>query len=163
MQPHWRPYIVEVPITVDTDAYTANDVVGGSTTGYLTFDSPVPQISGGGYIAWVRMVDDSGQAEPYLLYVYDSVPSTIADDAAFAPVEADWLKTLGVIDMPAASYDATGDDSMIMVEGKDRKSTGPIYFDTLDTGKLYFRLVAVDTPDLVAADDLTIHVCLMLM
>jgi hypothetical protein len=154
MVPNWRFKIVEVPIEVTLSAYTASDVIGGT----LTSDD-IPQYSGGGELAWVRIVDDADQSEPFLLYVYNSAPSTIADSAAFAPTEADWLLTLGCIDIPTANYDTSGSDCCAFASAKDRKTLEGIAFDNLPNGKLYFRLVAnASTPDYADADDLTIHV-----
>ncbi len=153
MIPHWKFAIVEVPITVTLDAYTANDVVGGTLT-----SNEIPQLSGGGMLAWVRLVDDATQAEPYLLYVYSAVPSVIANDAAFAPTEADNLLCLGCISIEAADYDTSGSEAdMAFVAANDRKTTSAIAFDNLPTGRLYLRLVAVDTPDYADANDLTLH------
>lgn len=154
MVPNWRFKVVEVPITVTLDAYTAGDVVGG----ILTSDA-IPQLSGGGELSWVRLVDDADQSEPYLLYVFNSTPSTIANDAAFEPTEADWLKCLGVIDIPAANYDQAGSEGCAFAAAKDRKTLEGIAFDNLADGHLYFYLVAnASTPDYAAADDVTIHI-----
>lgn len=160
MIPHWRPHIIEVPITVTLDAYTAEDVVGG----LLTSDE-IPQLSGGGYIAWVRLVDDAMQAEPYDLYVFNSPPSTIANDAAWAPLEADWLKFLGQIDIAAADYNTTGSEAdCAIVAGKDVVTDDYIWFDNLPNNRLYFYLVANNsTPDYADANDLTMHICVLTM
>jgi hypothetical protein len=153
MIPNARFKIIEVPITVGTSAYDASDVVGGT----LTSDA-IDQYQGGGRLEWVRIVDDDSQSEPYLLYVYNAAPSTIADAAAFAPTEADWLKTLGCISIAAADYDASGDEACAFSDAVDAKTGLRICFDNLPTGKLYFRLVAnASTPDYTAADDVTIH------
>lgn len=158
MQPQWRPHIIEVPITATTNAYQAEDVIGGT----LTSDE-IPQFSGGGYIAWVRLVDADDEKAALRLYVYNAAPSDIADTATFAPTEADWLKTLGCIDIPAADYDASGSDACVFAAGVDRKTTKEIWFDNLPAGRLYFRLVAVATPTYTAAADLTLHVCVLVM
>jgi len=158
MIPQWKPIIVEVPITVTTDAYSAEDVVGG----LLTSDA-IPQISGGGYLAWVRLVDDATQAEPFDLYVFNAVPSTIANDAAWAPLEADWLKCIGQIDIPATAYNTTGSEAdCAFVKAVDVKTADVVWFDTLATGRLYFYLVANgSTPDYADTNDLTMHVCVL--
>ncbi len=160
MIPHWRPHIIEVPITVTLDAYAAEAVVGG----LLTSDA-IPQLSGGGYIAWVRLVDDATQAEPYDLYVFDALPSTIANGATWAPLEADWLKCIGQIDIAAADYNTTGSEAdCAFVAAKDVKTDDYIWFDNLTTGRLYFYLVANgSTPDYADADDLTMHICVLTM
>jgi len=154
MVPNWRFKIVNVPITTATSAYDASDVVGGLLT-----SAEVPQYAGGGELSWVRLVDDADQSEPYLLYVFKSTPSTIADGAAFAPLEADWKKCLGCISIPAANYDQAGSEGCAFAAAKDVKTLEGIAFDNLTTGFLYFYLVAnASTPDYVAADDVTLDI-----
>lgn len=146
--------IVEVPITVTLTAYEASDVVGGT----LTSDE-IPQEIGGGRIEWVRLIDDAAQSEPFLLYVYDSAPSTIADAATHAPTEADWGKTLGRISIATADYDTTGAERCAFTDAIDTTTGQRLCFPNLDNGRLYFRLVAnASTPDYAAADDLTMHI-----
>jgi len=152
---NWRFQVVEVPVTIGSlDAYTANDIVGGT----LTSDA-IEQISGnGGFISWVRLVDDATQAEAYTLYVYSAAPSTIADDAEFVPTEADNIKCLGRIAIAAGDYDTAGTEAdRAMVKAIDSDTGDYVYFPNLPSGYLYFRLVAGDTPDYADADDLTLH------
>lgn len=158
MLPHWRPQIVEVPITATTDAYSAEDVIGGTLT-----SGDLKQYAGGGYIAWVRLVDDDDEKAALRLYVYKDAPSTIADAAAFAPTEADWFLTLGCIELATADYDASGNEACIVAAGIDRKTEREILFDDLPDGKLYFRLVCDATPTYTDANDLTLHVCVLTM
>lgn len=162
MQPQWKPQIVEVPITVTLDAYAAEDVVGG----VLTSDE-IQQFSGGGYIAWTRLVDGACQAEPFDLYVFNALPtSALANDAPFVPLEADWLKCLGQIDIAVANYNTNGTEAdMAFVEGKGGTKTNEfVWFDNLPNGRLYFYLVANgSTPDYAAAVDLTMHICVLVM
>ena len=132
-------------------------VIGTLTSGTLT------QYAGGGYIAWVRLVDDDDEKAALRLYVYREAPSTIADAAAFAPTEADWLKTLGCIELATANYDASGADACLMAAGIDRKTEREIIFDSLPAGKLFFRLVCDATPTFTDANDLTLHVCVLTM
>lgn len=156
----WRFRWVEVPITVTLDAYTANDVVGG------TLSCTVPAISGGGgYIHAIRLIDDATQAEPFALWVFNSAPSTIADGAAHAPTKADWEKHIGQIAIAAADYDTSGTEAdCALVYGLGGSDTSQVVgFEDTDDGKLYFRLVPSATPDYADADDLTLHVCLVVM
>ena len=158
MIPHWKAVWVEVPVTVQiVGAYEANDVVGG------TLSCDVPQVKGGGYVHAVRLVDDDDEKAVFTLYVFNGAPSTIADGAAHAPTEADWLKCMGAIAIAAADYDASGTEACAFVKGYDQLTEDYVMFDNLDNGKLYFRLVCTATPTYTAADDLTMHVCLMLM
>jgi hypothetical protein len=160
MQPQWTPTWVEVPITVTLDAYTALDVVGGT----LTSDA-IPQLKGGGYIYCLRLIDDAVQAEPYTLYVYQSAPSVIADGDAYTQTVADALLCIGKIAIAAADYDTTGTAcDMAFVYGCGGAATSSyVMFGALAGRSLSFRLIPSATPDQAAADDLTLHVCLMLM
>jgi hypothetical protein len=159
MGPNWNPVLIEVPITVTLDAYTANDVVGGT----LTSDA-IPQIKGGGYINWGRLVDGATQAEPYHLYCYTDNPSTSSDADGFVPTEADHLLCFTVLDIPAANYNTTGTEADVAwFSGKD-KTTGDYHmFPALPDGKMYFRLVPSLTPDYAAAVDLTMHILFMVL
>jgi len=157
MQPQWNPVLIEVPITVTLNAYTAGDVVGG----LLTSDA-IPQIKGGGFISWVRLVDDAVQHEPYYLYCYTDTPSTIANDAAFAPLEADDLLLYTIINIPAANYDLSGSEADAGFGlGKDLRTSDYHMIPVLPDGKMYFYLVAQDTPDYADANDLTMHILFM--
>lgn len=157
--PNWRLKVVEVPITIGSlDAYTANDVVGG----LLTSDE-IPQLMGGGYIAWVRLIDDADQKEPFELYLFYETPSTIADDAEFTPTEADWAKCFTVIEIAAADYDASGGEACAFVDGKDKFSGEFHIFPNLSDGKLRAYLKGTDTGDYAEANDLTLHLGIMVM
>ena len=156
----WLFQVVEVPITVSLDAYTANDVVGGTLS-----SNAITQITGnGGFIAWVRLVDDATQAEAYTLYVYSENPSTIADGDEFVPTEADYLKEIGKIDIAATDYNTAGTEAdCARVMAKDTITDDVVYFPLLPNGRLYFRLVPSATPDYADADDLTLHIGLFAM
>ena len=156
MIPQWKIRWVEVPITVDTDAYTANDVIGG------TLSCAVPQTVGGCFVYAVKLIDDATQAEPLTLYCFKSAPSTIADDAAHAPTEADWQKYIGKIAIAADDYDTNGSEAdCAIVYGLGGSNTAiHVHADALPDGKMYFRLVADDTPNYADADDLTLYVAL---
>lgn len=154
MIPQWKIDWIEVPITVTLDAYTANDVVGG------TLSCEVPQAKGGCWIYAVKLIDDATQAEAYTLYVFNEAPSTIANDAAHAPTEADWLKYIGKIAIAAGDYDTSGTEAdCALVYGLGGSQTSNfVHAETLPDGYLYFRLVAGATPDYADADDLTMYV-----
>lgn len=142
------PKSVEVALAVGTDAYTAGDVVGG----LITFDVDSP--GNGGYVSRVKIVDDADQKEAYKLYVFDEVPSTIADDAAFAPTVADLKKLINVIAIAAADYTTINGNAYAI------KSLGAdiVDFKTVSGENLYAYLVCDDTPDYAAATDLTIEI-----
>lgn len=151
----WVLHVEEIPLTVGTDAYTAGDVVGGRLS------LAVPASFGSCYIAWARLVDDHDQTEPFDLWCFYAQPSSIADDAAFAPTEDDKLKHFTTLEFAAGNYDQTGAESSVKATGKD-KALGEYLMAPLPVdGNLYFYLVAGDTPDYADADDLTLHVALM--
>ena len=153
----WRPIMVNVPIVVTLPAYTQYDSVGGLLT-----SETVPQLVGGGYINWGRLVDGATQAEAYQLYCYYETPSTIADAAAFVPLEADHLKCFTVLDIPSANYLLTGTEADVaFFHGKDMTTGEYHVFPTLDTGYLKFYLYAQATPDYAAVGDLTLDLCVM--
>lgn len=156
MLPQWEIQRLEIPITVKTTAYSDADVVGGA----LSCD--VKQFAGGGRIHSLLLVDDAAQSEPFYLYVFRDTPSTIADDAAFAPTEADGLVYLGRILIEAADYVTWGSEKIAPVTGKDADTSDYIYFDSLPDGKLYFYLVAnSSTPDYADANDLTLYITVL--
>ncbi len=153
----WRLEVVEVPITVSLDAYTANDVVGGP----LTSDQ-IEQYAGGCYINWIRLIDAADQAEAFQLYCYNAPPTTIADAAPFALVAADFAKLITVIDIPAANY--SQDYSALAwarFHGKDVTTDEYHVFDNIPSGHMSLYLRCVDTPDYAAITDLTMHLGLM--
>ena len=135
-----KPLTVNKELTVDLDAYTAGDVVGG----LLTF--PVPAAIGGGILNSVMLIDEDSEAEAYSLYLFDDIPSTIADDAAFAPTIADLRKLVAKIDI--LSYVTVNSIDYCYVPDINQ------VFGQLQTGNLYGYLVAVATPDYTNADAL---------
>lgn len=149
------PKIEEILVTHDTAAYAAEDVVGGT----LSCDAYAGE--GGGAIAWVRVVDDDDEKKAARLYVYIANPSAIADNGAFVPTEEDLLKCIGCIDIPASKFDASGADAYALVAGKDRMTGQTIFYPNTSDGKLYFRYVTAEAVTYTAADDLSVHVCLL--
>jgi len=138
---------ISVTPTVDTDAYTAGDVVGG----LMTF--AVGGVGLSGSIRSVIVVDDHGQTEPYTLYWFYARPSTIADDAAFAPTVADLKKLATTLLLEAGDY-ATVNSNDVAILGGREDSAMDVPF-TSDDGNLYLYAVPADTPDYNAATDLT--------
>jgi len=140
---------VSVTPTVGTDAYTAGDVVGGlmsfQFTGHHPFD---------GIIRSVRLVDDYAQSEEYTLYIFNQKPSTIADDAAFAPTEADLLKLVTTVAVATGDWAEINSNDWALL-GEHEDTAMGVYVHSYN-GYLYMYAQAADTPDYNAADDLTI-------
>lgn len=139
----------EPTVTVATSAYTAGDVVGG----LLTFDVHSP--SGCGLITSVRITDAANQSEPYTLYLFDSVPSTIADDAAAALTIADLKKCVAMVAIAADDYTTVNSLAIAIVDDLNDA------YRAAGTGKLYGYLVAGETPDYSAATDLAVRLTVL--
>lgn len=139
-----RTRTISVTPTVSTTAYTAADVVGG----LITFAVGC----GSGSIRSMLVVDDHNQKEPYVLYLFNETPSTIANDAAFAPTVADLKKLATTITLAGADYTTLNGNAFALLGGHE--DTGmDVPFKSVD-GNLYMYAVATDTPDYAAATDL---------
>lgn len=135
-----KPLTIDVELTVDTDAYTALDVVGG----LLTFAVGSP--TGGCILNSVTLIDEDNQSEDYKLYLFDSKPTVIADDAAYAPAIADVRKRVRTIDLVA--YETVNSIPVCEVSNINQ------VMGQLDDGNFYGYLVAVATPDYTNTDAL---------
>jgi hypothetical protein len=129
--------------TIDTDAYTANDVVGG----LLSFDVSKTSTNGG-IINQVILADEDAVAASLILYLFESAPTTFADDAAFAPVIADLNKIVAKI--PISTYTTVNSLAFAIVDG-----INSIFVST--NSILYGYLVAVGTPNYTTADGITVR------
>ena len=87
---------LSVSFAPDTDAYTANDVVGG----LLVFEG----IARSGLVVSVVLSEDDNEGAAFELWVFDSEPSTIVDNAPFAPTIADLQKLVTKIVVAANDY-----------------------------------------------------------
>ena len=146
---------IRVPLTldsgadfaVDTNAYTANDIVGGLSKFFYG-------TGGGAWLMGVEIIDDAVQNEPYLIHIYSTSTglTVIADDAAAAFDAADGALEIGLGTINAGDYvEANGGayskvyaDCSVMVD----ESSG---------GTIYVYLECTDTPDYAAAGDLVIN------
>lgn len=133
-------------LVVATSAYTAHDVVGGLLKcSYGT--------GGGALLRRIKVLDYGVQSEPYIIHIYRSAPSTIADDAAFAPLDADGLLELGVVTVAAGNY-VTANGSAYSVAYMEAVN---LEIPEICVGTIYIYLQCTDTPDYVAATDLVIE------
>lgn len=133
--------------TIGTDAYTAGDVVGG----LMTF--AVGGVGLSGSIRSVIVVDDHSQEEQYELYFFYALPSTIADDAAFAPTLADLKKLVSTVTLATADWTTLNSNDVAILGGHEDTAMDIPF--TSEDGNLYLYAVATDTPDQNAATDLT--------
>jgi hypothetical protein len=92
----------------DTNAYTAGDVVNNSTSAPLviTFPSAVKGNNEGVTIMGVTLIDEANQAtKPDLqLWLFDTAPVAVNDNAAFAPSAAEMEALVGIVALPVGSF-----------------------------------------------------------
>lgn len=139
---------IAVTPTVSLTAYTAADSVGGLMTFAITdqgFD---------GLLRSVLLTDNAAQSEQYVLYIYESLPSTIANDAEYLPTLADLKKLVTSVVVATGDWTEINSKDWALLGGhEDAAMEIPIHSDN---GSIYLYAVATDTPDYVAATDLTI-------
>lgn len=122
----------------NADAYTANDIVGG----LLTFSLPSP--SGCGILQWLKVTDEDNEGAALDVYIFNDVPSTIADDAAGALVIGDLDKLITKVEIAAADYEAVNSLKFVI---KDEGSEGLNRAYSTDTkGNLYAYIICTGTP-----------------
>lgn len=143
MPPYNRTITAQLSPTISTTAYTANDVVGG----LLEFD--VVESGGGGVVGQIEIADDHDVKAAFKLYLFNAAPTTIANDAAFAPTIADLQKLIGIVEIAAADYSTINGNAWAQVKDLN------IWYSA-QTGTLYGYLVSDATPDYNATTDLTI-------
>ena len=140
--------ITQTP-TITAGAYIAGDNVGG----LLTFADAVRLAGGGGVIKDVLIIDDAGQDAELELWLFDQIFTPGADNAAWAPTEAELHNLITVISTVDINYIAGGTPSVIPIEVARR-------YDCIGTD-LFGRLVTRGTPTYVATDDLTVRIMLL--
>jgi len=133
--------------TLDTDAYTAGDVMGG----LLQFDVSGLVINGG-LINQAVLIDEDSIGLGLKLYLYDALPTTIADDAAFAPTIDDLNKLVAVIAF--ATFTTINSMDYAIVEDINN-----IFVTT--NGLLYGYLVADGASNHTNADAITIRLYIL--
>jgi len=130
---------------VSATAYEQYDVVGGlARVRYGT--------EGGALLRQIKVLDYHNQSEPYIIHIYRSTPSTIADAAAFAPTDADGLLEIGQVTVNAANYD-TANGSAYSVAYK-KGADVDIDVPGVAQGTIYVYNECADTPDYNATTDL---------
>ena len=119
----------------------------------MTFANAARIAGGGGVIKDMLIVDDAGQDAELELWLFDRTFTAIADNAAWAPSEADLENLITVITTADIDYLAAGTPSAIPVEVAKR-------YDCVGVD-LFGQLVTRGTPTYVATDDLTVKILLL--
>ena len=88
----------------DTTQYTARDVCGTNPATNLTFTNCVRDVRSGGAIMGVSLVDSAAQstAGTFELWLFTAAPTAVADNAAFAPTDAEVRTVVGVVPLSTA-------------------------------------------------------------
>lgn len=130
--------------TIDTDAYTAGDVIGG----LITFRVGTMNTA---RIVGAKIVDDDNEKAELTFYFYDFLPSTFLDDAAHAPTVQDLEHYIGKITFETGDYEEINGNAVAV------KTDEFIDFFPRN-GNLYAYLVCSGTPAYTAVDDLYIEI-----
>ena len=144
--------LVQKP-TITAGAYSANDTVGGLLTFPLAARTNISE--GGSILTNVLIIDDAGQDAELELWLFNQTFTAIADNAAWAPSEADLENCIAVVSTTGGTWDAAGTPSVIDIECMRR-------IDLVAGGtSLFGQLVTRGTPTYAATDDLTIKIKLL--
>ena len=98
--------------TVTAGLYAANDAVGG----LLTFANAGRASAEGSILIDVLIIDDAGQDAELELWLFDRTFTAIADNAAWAPTEADLENCIAVVSTSGSTWRAAGTPSVVNVE-----------------------------------------------
>lgn len=134
-------------LTVDTNAYTAGDLIGGKMTFDLS-DFRDRDI----FIRSAFVYDQSKNDKDYILVLFGADPAatTFTDQAAFDVDDADLTKIIGTISL--ATLTGFNDNGVSMVQALAL----PIPLDPKGNMTLYAALVSVADPTFAAATDVSV-------
>jgi hypothetical protein len=120
-------HFVEYTPVITAGAYSDNDVIGE----LMTFQSRVPA----GVIRHITVIDRINLKAAINFHIYNAVPTVIADNAAFAPADADSdLEICKAIKLLTTDYISNG---TLNATGQVRPNQG----FAVNDGKLYVRMV----------------------
>jgi len=137
--------------TVTSGSYSANDAVGG----LLTFANAGRVAEGSGVLKNVLIIDDAGQDAVLELWLFNATFTAMADNAAWAPSQADLRKLIAVISTNDGDWFAAGTPSVARVEVSQN-------YNLAAAGtSLFGQLVTRGTPTFAATDDVSIIIQLL--
>lgn len=135
----------KVSPTVTAGAYSANDVVGGLLTFYGF---------GNGQIQSVRVSDKAAQNVAYFLVLFESVPTTIADNDTFDIADADIVNICAILSLPTANRTAFTDNVVTITTYT--KDNGQYIRSVESSGNIYGMLYTTGTPTYAATTDISV-------
>ena len=119
----------------------------------MTFANAARVSGGGGVVKDVKILDDAGQDAELELWLFNATFTAMADNAAWAPSEADLRKLVGIITTGDGAWFAAGTPSAARIEASQR-------YDLVGTS-LFGQLVTRGTPTFAATDDISVIVGLL--
>ena len=137
---------IQVSPTVTAGIYAANDVVGEQ----MTFANAALVAGGGGVIKSCQIIDDAGQDVVLELWLFNQAFTVIADNAPWAPSQADLRNLVCVISSNDGTWYAAGTPSVCDIEVSER-------YDAAATS-LFGQLVTRGTPTFNAVDDVSVQI-----
>ena len=125
---------VSVTRPADTTAYAPGDVVGTAVTGTLI----IPNASFGefdaGIIQQAVVVSSAavGTSPDLELWLFDSTVAAIADNAAWAPTDAEMLTLVGIVEFPTADWKLASTSAVCVADNislpfNTKKGTSKLY------------------------------------
>jgi len=133
--------------TVTAGAYSALDVVGGLLTFPLTGFT-----TNSGLVVSAKVDDDDGENAALVLHLFETLPTSINDNAAFSGVTfANQIGIFSKASFAAADYVAVGTNSYCLVT-----DLNDMFTTTL--GNLYGYLVCTGTPTYAATTDIRVTI-----
>ena len=132
------------PTVSTTPAYTAKDAVGG----LLTFTNAARASGGSLVIEALTVIDKSQQMPEMDLVLFDRTFTATADNAIFAPSDADMANVLCVIPVVSADWKDFSTNSMATVLRQI-----PV---VLNGTSLFGQLVTRSTPTFIATTDIVV-------
>lgn len=138
---------LEVTPTISTLIYAAGDAVGG----LMEFPFAIGYPGKTGRIVGIEIVDKAAQAAAMTLQLFDRTFTPTADNAAYAPSDADAANAVGNIAVAAADY-AGGTLNKIATKGD---LSIPFQLPSNGTS-LFGQLFTQGTPTYASASDLIV-------
>jgi len=143
-------YVVTPTITVDTNAFTSGDSIGGKIT--LT---NAMEVSGGSAILdQITLIDRANQKPVCEIFIFESDPSaaTITNNAAFVFSTDDTLVIARIV-LASGDWTTTNSKGVACV-----KNIGALV-KAVGSKNLYAAIVTTSTPTFVATTDLKARFC----
>lgn len=149
-----RQSIVSVAVTptISTTIYAAGDAVGG----LLTFANAARTTGFPIRITDVVIIDRDQELAPFDLVLFDRTFTATADNAVFAPSDADMANCVGVIEIVANDYHNFSTNAVAHWPETTAGNRGLSV--VLNGTDLFGQLVARSTPTYTATSDLTVKV-----